>query len=91
MGGIMLVAAITALFWHALVFKILWGWFFVSIFGLPSLGLAEAIGIMATLSLFTFRYIKKEEDKEESIRRILQAFFMPLVCLFVGGIVYWFI
>ncbi len=91
MGTIVLLASIGALLWHAVVFKILWGWFFVPIFNLPNFGFAETIGIVATLGLFTSRYVKKEEDDEEIVRRIQQAFFMPLICLAIGAIARLFI
>lgn len=87
MGYIVLVASIGALLWHAVVFNILWGWFFVPIFNLPNLSFAEAIGIVCIVALFSHGYLKKEEEEEKAtMSRIQQAFFMPLISLAVGAI-----
>ncbi len=92
MGYIVLIAAIGSLLWHAVVFGILWRWFFVPIFNLPNLGFAEAVGIVSIVALFSHGALKKEEEEEKAtMSRIQQAFLMPLVCLAVGAIARLFI
>ena len=50
-----IIVLIIALFIEGWGVMLMWGWFVASTFGLPSLGLAQAIGIDLILSLITAR------------------------------------
>jgi hypothetical protein len=43
----------------------LWLWFMVPVFGLPELGLAQAIGISLVVSWLTYRPNEKQDDDQE--------------------------
>ena len=67
------------------VFSILWGWFAVPIFGLPPLGIAQAIAVALIVSMLTHQYVpSKEKDTWGPWGAI---FLTPLFALGIGWIV----
>jgi hypothetical protein len=65
--------------------SILWGWFAVPIFGLPALGVAQAIGIAMTVGLMTHQYIPaKDKDKWMPVVTMILT---PFIALGIGWIV----
>ena len=72
---------------RAWVLTILWGWFIVP-FGLPALGIAWAIGIAATISIFTAKPVKSEEGDNSSLAF---AIVQPLMALLIGFVAHSFL
>lgn len=57
--GLIIVASII----RGYVLSIMWGWFVVPIFNLPSLGIAQSIGIAMVIAMLTHQYIPtKDKD-----------------------------
>ena len=77
------------------VLRILWGWFIVPIFHLPSLTIAQAIGLSMVVGLLTHRSRNSDgrektekEKKKELISFIAELFLFPFITLGVGWIVH---
>lgn len=81
-GFVALIIAISVL--RGWVFSILWQWFAVPIFGLPPLGVAQAIGIAVIFSMLTHQYVPKKED--DSWQPIVFVLLSPLAALLIGWI-----
>ena len=75
--------------WSGYVLSILWGWFMVPVFHLPTLSIPTAIGIALVIGYLTkqdMSNLKKEEDRKwYSV--LFEAFMRPAVSLLVGWIV----
>ena len=73
------------------VFSILWAWFVVPVFGIPTLGVAQAIGLLSVVRLAAYQGIDAQEPKrdadEKIIRAVLLPFVLPAVFLLFGWIV----
>ena len=59
-----------------LVFKLMWGWFMVPIFGLPGLGFWQAYGLSLIAGLFngSAKYEKTDDDKDELFKLMVGRF-----------------
>ena len=88
--GLMLPMVVIMTLYNGFVFMILWGWFVTETFGVHQLTLLEAIGLTIMISLLTTRTQIKEEYIDKSTLAIVSQFIIPLVLLFVGFIVHWF-
>src|ERR1043166_870563 len=67
------------------VLSILWAWFAVPIFGLPAIGIAQALGISITISLLTHQYVPPKD--KDNWTPVVTAFLTPLFALRIGWIV----
>ncbi len=76
--------------WHGYVFNVLWGWFVVPQFGLPTMSLAMAIGIGLLINYATYRrHHSVDSDKKSSEALIdsgLWAVVFPLIALAIGWV-----
>lgn len=75
------------------VLSLLWEWFVVSVFGVPALGIAQAIGLSIIIGFLTrhVSYAKADEDALKNlIKAYIAAFFSPLFTLGVAWIVHQF-
>lgn len=79
--GLMITASIA----RGWAFSVLWGWFVVPIFGLPEIGIAQAIGIAITLSLITHQYVPSKE--KDTWMPILTALLSPPLAVLIGLVV----
>lgn len=82
----MMALTILLILWGGFVLSILWGWLIVPVFSVPDIGIAEAIGLTIILSLT----VKSRSDKENK-ELVYQGIATPLVALFLGYIVHFFI
>ena len=78
------------------VLSVMWRWFFCHMFGLPVIGIAQAIGITLAVKFLTFQYSAVNVDREKSgAEKIAEAiaigFVYPTISLFVGWIVKMFL
>ena len=65
----------------------LWGWFVVPIFGLPDLGILQAIGISLLISVFkTKGYDSKKDGGDAAIALLLAVIISPVLSVIVGYI-----
>ncbi|HEX5446798.1 MAG TPA: hypothetical protein VFW87_23470, partial [Pirellulales bacterium] len=55
------------------VLSILWAWFIASQFGLPTLGIAQAIGIALTVGMFAPRGKCPDKDERAVYERMIEA------------------
>jgi hypothetical protein len=88
--GVFAVAGVVALMIVASMLRgwalsTLWAWFAVPIFGLPPLGIAQAIGISLTLGMITHQYVPTKE--KDTAGPILFSLLMPLLAVGIGWIV----
>lgn len=78
---------VAAALWRGYVLSVLWGWFFVPIFHLPPLGVAQAIGIALVVGMFTMS-TQKDGDKESGVSHKLGVIFLaPALALGVGWVI----
>jgi len=90
---ITLLLLVPAMIWRGFVLSIIWNWFMVPIFNLPSLGIAAAIGVALVIQVFNGIEIENNLDTEAEseaklvIAAIVKLFFAPLVMLFVAWMV----
>ena len=75
--------------WEGLVLKVLWGWFFVTIFGLPNITIATAVGISIVIGFLTNQYIQR--DEEALVELAIYKLFNPLFALVMGFIAHQFV
>lgn len=71
---------------NGFVLSILWGWFVVPLFEVPSLTIAQAIGISIVVSYFTNQYNDSDKKEEKSLTEkiiylILLAIMRPVIVL----------
>lgn len=84
MVGVFGLTICTAI-WRGWVLSILWGWFAVPIFGLPPLGIAQAIAVAMIVSFMTHQYIPSKEG--DTWMPIFTMILTPLFALLVGWVV----
>lgn len=81
--------------WRGYVLCILWGWFVARTFGLPELGIAQAIGLSYVVTYLTATMPAKQEKEPEGKELLSQQIarglvfhgLYPTVVLFFGWIV----
>ncbi|QKJ94801.1 MAG: hypothetical protein HND39_00100 [Ignavibacteriota bacterium] len=69
------------------VLSVLWGWYVVPTFDLPTLDLVQAIGISIVLGLLTAKPGSNDGGKERSLLSDLAPFLNPWIALLLGWIV----
>jgi hypothetical protein len=67
--------------------SILWEWFMVPVFALPSLTIPTAIGISLVVSYLTHHYVDTDKDEENAAKVGMYAFLKPVVVLAIGWVV----
>lgn len=74
------------------VASILWTWFAVEIFGLPSLSIAQSIGVCLLISFLTKTYVPSKETKDGNFDWgvLSYVFISPFITLFLGWIIHSF-
>lgn len=77
--------------WRGFVLTLLWAWFAQPVFGLPALGLAQAIGVSLTIGFLTHEYAdcaaKEGTALERAARPLVQMILGPLFALLIGWVV----
>lgn len=71
---------------HGIALKLLWGWFMVPTFALPTLSLTQSIGIGMTIGFLTEQHIPR--DGEQQSEMIVHTLLNPLLVIVCGGIVH---
>lgn len=97
MAVLIVLAAVTALIIlftiiRGWVLTYLWHWFAVPIFGVPELGIVQAIGISLVIAFLTHEHSSlaiKAEHKDSS-QAMLTGVTVPFITLFIGYIVHLF-
>lgn len=72
--------------------SILWGWFIVETFKLPSINIPKAIGLSLIIGFLTYQ-ISENDDKEpgEAIPRLIAVgISYPLIAVFTGWVITFF-
>ena len=89
----MIVLDVLMYLFTGFVLKVLWGWFIVSQFHLPPIGIPVAIGITLIVVMLTHQHIPLQEghEVEDVIGRVLENFTGPAVSLLVGFIAHLFV
>lgn len=75
--------------WWGLTLRILWGWFVVPIFDVPTLSIAQAIGVQTVVGFATHHY--SGTDERGTAEKLAVAIVTPLVFLVFGYIVHLFV
>lgn len=81
---------VLATMWKGYVLSILWAWFVVQAFGLPAIGVAQAIGLSLVIFMLTVTSLgesSKEEPFDAIAKAVLMGFFLPLFLLGAGWVV----
>ena len=79
--------------WGGYVLSVLWDWFIVSHFELKPLTLPVAIGLAMVISYTTHQYDQTESSKDAKdrlIETVTYSFMKPLLTLFAGWIITFF-
>jgi hypothetical protein len=88
--GVFGLLALSAM-WKGYVLTILWGWFVVPTFGLPTLALAPAIGMSLVVSFLTHQSDATKEQEGSSSDRLAKsaalALLYPALVLGFGAVV----
>jgi hypothetical protein len=65
----------------------LWAWFFIPL-GVPTINVAQAIGIALTINLLTHQHSDSDEDEgfEKAFKLILMSLFSSLAAWGIGAI-----
>jgi len=100
-GFLFLVILVFGTFWvvvlstlfNGWVLSILWGWFMVPTFGLPTLSMPQAMGIALVVSYLTYHYNgvpaqEKEKTKAEKIISVSMPILRPLFTLGFGWVIH---
>ncbi len=77
--------------WEGYVLSILWGWFMVTTFGLPAIGIGQAIGLSTIIQIMRPNRIVWDEPEVSFATKAGRAaailFLLPALGLFTGWIV----
>lgn len=94
LGWFFLVIILVALstVWQAFVLVKLWAWFVVPVFALPVLTLAPSAGLALTASWLLRPWPQADEKpfKERLAELSVRAFTAPLIALFLGWLIQFF-
>lgn len=88
-----LVTLVLGSIFHGYVLSVLWGWFVVPTFGVPTLGLVSAIGLSLVVSYLTHQVPASrdtEADGERMVQDLLFAILMSAFALAFGWIIHLF-
>lgn len=80
---------VAGVIYEGLVFQVMWEWFIVSTFNLPSISIPAAIGIGFASSLITHQYVDNSSEKSaaEKFGAVIGfSLLKPTVVLFGGWI-----
>jgi len=75
--------------YRGFVLTLLWKWFAVPIFNLPSLSLVEAIGVSVLVG-FLLGGSRSYNDDNKDGKKLITAFMAPAVALLLGWVVHLF-
>ena len=91
---VVIVLGLASIPWWAFFAVKLWAWFIVP-FGLPSIGMAHAIGLRATIGLYwPVRLPQKDlgwTEKEKDIGNLLLSWCLPVFAYVVGRLALYFL
>jgi len=89
--GVLIISSIV----NGFVLTVLWGWFMVPVFALPTLGIAQAIGINMAINFITYQYIGIKGQKRETVEVLVELFGLlvlrPIFVLIFGYVVHLFV
>lgn len=83
------MAPITAA-WYGFTLSVMWGWFIVPVFHVDPIRVPYAIGLAYIVQWLTHPTNKPDNDPELE-HLLVMAIVRPLVLLFAGWVVTWFI
>ncbi len=86
-GFIMLILLIPALCLRAWATQVLWGWYIVPLFGLPSLPFAGALGVMLIIGYLTSGATPSDvatDDTTKVASFLVNGFVMPFFAIGLG-------
>ncbi|OHA88118.1 MAG: hypothetical protein A2653_03045 [Candidatus Zambryskibacteria bacterium RIFCSPHIGHO2_01_FULL_43_25] len=88
-----LLVSIPVIVFDGFVLSKLWGWFVVTQFDLPSLGVAQAVGISLIVSLLTYQIKNKsdEDSKPRAVRSVIESAAVAFTALVYGWVVSQFV
>lgn len=74
------------------VLSVLWSWFMVPTFGLPTLGITASIGLCLVIGFIVVPLVSDnhKSEKKNWVEVLLESVFSPLLVLFVGWIIHCF-
>lgn len=87
---LLLFSAVASAIWRGFVLSKLWLWYPAAIFGVPSIGIAQGVGISAMVSFLTFQFPEPVPEKNrvgenERIGTVaLASFIVPAIALATG-------
>ena len=95
---ILFLFGIPSIIWRGYVLTVLWGWFIAGLFGLPALGVAQAIGLCLVVSYLTVdfssavrdQYVSKLPDDKSfecAVAQVVTGYLYSTLALGVGYVV----
>lgn len=90
--GVLALIAMSAV-WRGYVLAVLWGWFVVPVFGLPTLSIVAAIGVSLVVGYLTHQISNRKSEQEGwsgFVESACQAALYPLLALAIGWAVHQF-
>ena len=89
-----LVLAVFAVLWPGYAFSVLWGWFFVPSLGLPTLSIAESIGVALVVQYLTHQTDSQKDTEKDTgdydellYKAFIQSATKPALALLMGSII----
>lgn len=79
---------IVAYLLDGLALKMLWGWFLVPVFGLPTISLTQAIGVGIVIGFLTQQHIPRDEKQRREM--FIYTVIAPVTAVAVGWVVHLF-
>lgn len=74
-----ILGSIVLLLYGGWIFQTLWGWFVATTFGIQTLSLPQAIGLIIFSSLITWRLPPKEDSNQTFTEVFVRASIIPIV------------
>lgn len=76
-----------SIMWRGYVLSVLWGWFAVPFFGLPTLGTVQCMGVILIVTFLTHQSTVRSKDRENAFAKAVGiAFLVPALDLLIGWI-----
>jgi|GEM_PF-3051235 hypothetical protein len=85
---ILLICLALSCFFSGWILKTMWAWFIVPL-GVMPLSIAHAIGVDSLLTIYRFRY-RKRDDNEDWYIPVVGAVFGNLILLAIGALAHLF-
>jgi len=89
--GFLVATVIVGIIADGWAISVLWGWFAVPLFELPSLSIAQSMGLSALVAALSPSHYPATNDEGDTwdkiVRAVFYAIFLPLLRVLIGWII----